>query len=125
MSEFHLNNPDFQNAIPIKRKFKSAQQAEEHEKIVSAGLKMMGVGEDKRSEMDRVIDESTARITMVRNWAHTLDQEVRAAGQDHNRAMLFEELTKNYWKAFEDMDKDRLLATLSILLTRMTIKEIV
>ncbi len=127
MSEFYLNNPDFDPSKlkPIEPKFKNGMAREEHERIVAAGLKMLGVSDDQATDIDRLIALSTHRISQVRQWAETLDSETRAAGRSHNPQILYTELVQSYWKQFEDYPKDDLLVVLTMFLAKATMREII
>lgn len=126
MSEFHLNNPDFDPSKiqPIQHKFKNGMQREEHERIVKAGLEMMGLADDKRSDIEILLAKAIERISTTRNWAHTMRQAHIDNGWIFLPSEMQTKLLSKYWQSMESFDKEELLMILSTFLTQQTMKEV-
>jgi hypothetical protein len=127
MSEFHLNNPDFDPSKlrAMEHKFKNGMQREEHERTVAAGLKMLGVGEDQATDIDKTIAIGTMKIRKVIQQMESIDAEIRNAGRSHDHNAFYVQTVQFLWQEFEDFSKEDLLIILTMFLAKAIKKDIV
>lgn len=98
---------------------------EEHNRIVEAGLKKLGVKQHELADFERLLAEAEARIRNVRQYATLICTEMRDAGKQLNRKMLMEDLSAKFLDNFCHYNKDELLLMLCFHLTNHTIKDLV
>jgi len=128
MSDLNLNDPnlDGRRFDPIERKFKTGMAQEAHEKVVKAGLKMMGAEAHEANDIERFLREAKRRIQLARVNAHTLNAEAQGSGifsKEKLAPMLVEHLAKDLYNQFGSCTKDELLLLLVTFFTELTIKE--
>src|SRR5947207_4013997 len=129
MSEdIHFNDPKWnpRNFNSIEKKIQKGLTPEEQQRIINAALRSIKVPGNKGDNEDLVLllSEAQRRIKLVRQYAGIIDQQVRAAGKDHDRRLLYQEIMTKYLDNFGHSNKDELLFILASFLTELTIKEI-
>jgi len=98
---------------------------DEHNRIVQAGIKMLGLPNKQLADTEQLLKQAKAKLAVVRNFAQTIDNEIRAAGKEHDKKILFQQLCSSYLDQFVQFNKDELLIILAFLLSELTIKELV
>lgn len=123
----HFNDPNFDSRKfdPLKPKVTKGMNFEEHQRIVAAGLKMMGGKTKLESDINVLFNSANAKIKIVKAYAELIDKEVRAAGGEHNRSQFASEIMGKYLDAMHCYTQEELLFILCEKLTRLTLAEIV
>lgn len=124
-SNFNDPNFDSRKFNPIRPKIDPGITFEEHQRIVAAGLKMIGNKPEDLPDIERLFRKAQGEISAVRTYASIIDKEVRTQGKDHNRAQLSEDIIAKFLDKFMDYSKEELLLVLAKYLTEAVVKEIV
>ena len=103
----------------------SCMTNEEHQRIVQAGIKMLNIPNKPLADTEELLRKAKAKLAVVRNFAQTIDNEIRVAGKEHDKKVLFQQLCSSYLDQFVQFNKDELLIILAFLLSELTLKEIV
>jgi hypothetical protein len=98
---------------------------EEHKRIVTAGIKMLGVKEHDIPDLQRLLNEAKARIKNVRDYATCVADGFQQAGHVLDHKKLTNEIAEKYLNNFVHYNKDELLQILTTFLTIQTMKEII
>ena len=118
------NEPLGPSANERLRKMTGVKQ-EEHHTIVNDAIKKLGYKEDSINDAERLIREAQGRIKLIRDYANLIDQEVKAAGKDHNQRQLAEEIFNKTLNNFHHYNKDELLLFLTRIVSEMVMSEVV
>lgn len=110
---------------PLNHHFSSGVNQELHHKLHDAAIKKLKMQHKVVTDLESLLREATSRIKNVRDYAELIDQEVKAAGKDHNREMLAMEMQTKFLDNFVHYNKDQLLVILAFFLTKQVVSEIV
>lgn len=127
MSNIFHNDPNFdpRKFNALRPKVQPGMTFEEHQRIVAAGIKKLGIKVDKEADFDLLMKRTRDKITAVRDYANAIVDEQRQAGRDVDRVMLAKDIQSQFCKVLQDYSKDELYIAMTLFLSQITMNEVI
>lgn len=122
---FNSKLTDPSNQIALPQTVQKGLSREEHERIVAAACKKLGVKDIIDSDLERITKIARSRIQNVREFAHLHASEVMSKGLDVDRQYLAKEVQTKLLSHFMDYDKETILILYTLFMTQLLCGEVV